>query len=200
MTILVVASRNAGKIAEIRRLLDDVGLEIELKSVAEFDLPDVEETGDSFEANALLKARTIAVATGYPAIADDSGLAVDALDGAPGIFSARWSGSHGNDRANISKLLDDLRDVPAGNRNGRFIAAISLVLPNGEEITARGELPGTIRFEAIGENGFGYDPIFQPEGETRTLAQMAPAEKDAISHRARALRDLAPKIGPFIHG
>ncbi|MEY4163538.1 MAG: dITP/XTP pyrophosphatase, partial [Actinomycetota bacterium] len=98
MTILVVASRNAGKIAEIRRLLDDVGLEIELKSVAEFDLPDVEETGDSFEANALLKARTIAVATGYPAIADDSGLAVDALDGAPGIFSARWSGSHGNDR------------------------------------------------------------------------------------------------------
>ncbi|MEY3430678.1 MAG: hypothetical protein RJB30_610 [Actinomycetota bacterium] len=200
MTILVVASRNAGKIAEIRRLLDDVGLEIELKSVAEFDLPDVEETGDSFEANALLKARTIAVATGYPAIADDSGLAVDALDGAPGIFSARWSGSHGNDRANIAKLLDDLRDVPVGNRNGRFIAAISLVLPNGEEITARGELPGTIRFEAIGENGFGYDPIFQPEGETRTLAQMAPAEKDAISHRARALRDLAPKIGPFIHG
>lgn len=198
MKILVVASRNKGKIAEINRLIDAAKLEIELRSVAEFDLPDVEETGASFEENALLKARTIARATGHPAIADDSGLAVDALNGAPGIYSARWSGVHGDDGANISKLLSDINEVPAEKRTGRFVAVIALALPSGKEMTTRGELPGTIRFEPAGSNGFGYDPIFQPEGDTRTLAEMAPEAKDAISHRARALRELAPKIGSFL--
>lgn len=199
MTILVVASRNRGKIGEIQRLLDTEKLKFELQSVADFKLPDVEETGDSFEANALLKARTIASATGFPAIADDSGLAVDALGGAPGIYSARWSGAHGDDRANIEKLLKDLVNVSAEMRSGRFIAVVVIALPNGESISARGELPGMIRFEASGVNGFGYDPIFEPIGESRTLAQMAPEEKDAISHRARALHELAPKIAAFLN-
>jgi XTP/dITP diphosphohydrolase len=199
VTILVVASRNRGKIGEIQRLLDSEKLKVEIKSVADFKLPDVEETGDSFEANALLKARTIASATGFPAIADDSGLAVDALGGAPGIYSARWSGAHGDDRANIEKLLKDLVNVSAEMRSGRFIAVVVIALPNGESISARGELPGMIRFEASGVNGFGYDPIFEPIGESRTLAQMAPEEKDAISHRARALHELAPKIAAFLN-
>lgn len=197
---LVVATRNKGKVAEIERILGEVGAPIRLRSVAEFDLGDVEETGDTFEANALLKAATIARATGLPALADDSGLSVDALGGKPGIYSARWAGEHGNDSANIAKLLGDLAAVPEGKRKASFIAVIAVALPDGANILARGELEGQIRFQPDGANGFGYDPIFQPEGETRTLGQMRPDEKDAISHRARALHELAPKIGAFISG
>lgn len=197
---LVVATRNQGKVAEIERILSDVGASIKLRSVAEFNLGDVEETGDSFEANALLKAETIARATRLPALADDSGLAVDALGGKPGIYSARWAGEHGNDSANITKLLGELAAVPEGQRRARFVAVVAVALPSGAHILARGEIAGQIRFQPEGANGFGYDPIFQPEGDTRTFGQMRPDEKDAISHRARALLELAPKIGPFISG
>ena len=197
---LVVATRNKGKVAEIQRILAEVGAEIRLLSVSDFDIGEVEETGETFEANALLKAATIARATGLPALADDSGLSVQALDGKPGIYSARWAGEHGNDFANVTKLLNDLQSVPESKRQASFIAVIALALPSGEHILARGELAGQIRFQAAGSNGFGYDPIFQPEGDTRTLGQMRPDEKDAISHRARALRELAPKIGTFISG
>ena len=197
-TELVVATRNQGKIAEIDRLLSSQLLDIKLRSVAEFELADVEETGDSFEANALLKAHTIARATGRAAIADDSGIAVDYLGGAPGIFSARWAGKHGDDRANIEKLLTELIGVKTSDRTARFVAVIALVRPDGAELVKRGELPGLVRNEPAGVNGFGYDPIFQPEGDSRTLAQMEPAEKDAISHRARALRAITPLIAQFL--
>ena len=195
---LVLATRNQGKIAEMQRLLDSLSSEIQVRSSSEFNLDDVEETGSTFEENALLKARTIARATGFPALADDSGLCVDVLGGAPGIFSARWAGTHGDDQANIEKLLGDLRKIPSDQRSAKFVCVIALALPNGESEVVRGELKGEIRFEPSGTNGFGYDPIFQPLGHQRTLAEMEPEEKDSISHRGFALREIAPRIAPFI--
>lgn len=197
---LVVATRNQGKIAEIERIFDSARLGISVLSVADFDLPEIEETGDSFEANALLKAREVARATGHFALADDSGLTVDALDGAPGIYSARWSGRHGDDQANIEKLLADLREIPESEREAAFVSVIAVSRPDGSAITMRGEVRGSLTFTPRGVNGFGYDPIFIPEGEVRTFAEMAPEEKDLISHRARALNAIAPKIGTFISG
>lgn len=197
-TTLVLATRNKGKIAEMQRLLDNSELKITVRSAEEFDLEDVEETGSTFEENASLKAVTIARATGFPALADDSGLCVDALDGAPGIFSARWSGVHGDDEANIDRLLEQLSEIPQDRRSARFVCVISLALPDGTTQIVRGELPGSIRFQRAGRNGFGYDPIFQPEGERQTLAEMSPEKKDEISHRGRALRDIAPRILPFL--
>jgi XTP/dITP diphosphohydrolase len=197
---LVVATRNNGKIAEVERLLAEHAPHIKLRSVADFDLPDVEETGQSFEENALLKALAIAKQTGLPALADDSGIAIDALNGAPGIYSARWAGVHGDDAANIEKVLQQLSDVPEGNRGGRFVCVIALATPEGKTLTVRGELLGTIRRAPLGEYGFGYDPIFQPEGFDVTSAQLSPTQKDAISHRGKALREIAPKIQPFIGG
>ena len=195
---LVLATRNQGKIAEMQRLLDSLSSEIQVRSSFEFNLGDVEETGSTFEENALLKATTIARATGFPALADDSGLCVDVLGGAPGIFSARWAGTHGDDQANIEKLLGDLRKIPSEQRSAKFVCVIALALPNGESEVVRGELNGEIRFEPSGTNGFGYDPIFQPLGHQRTLAEMEPEEKDSISHRGFALREIAPRIAPFI--
>lgn len=203
MPILVVATRNQGKIAEIARILgvnSKIGGEIEIRSVAEFDLPDVEETGATFEANALLKAETIARATGLAAIADDSGLSVDALGGAPGVFSARYAGQHGDDAANIEKLLFEMRELPEVARKAKFVAVLALVKPDGSALMARGELEGVIAFARSGEFGFGYDPIFKPEGSARTLGEFTPAEKDAISHRGIALREIAPKIPVFLAG
>ena len=205
MTTLVIATRNRGKIAEIDRILNlsdgshsgALAGKIEIKSVAEFDLADIEETGSTFEENALLKALTVARATGLPALADDSGLAVDALGGAPGIYSARYSGVHGDDAANIEKLLKVLSDK-ALDRAARFVAVIAIAKPDGSHIMARGELLGTIAASRRGENGFGYDPIFIPVGSERTLGEHLPKEKDAISHRARALAEIAPRVSTFL--
>ena len=198
MSTLVLATRNRGKIAEMQRLLDSFSLSIAVRSSSEFEVDDVEETGDTFEENALIKATTIARVTGLPAIADDSGLCIDALGGAPGIYSARWAGTHGDDLANIRKVLEQLSNVPSSKRSARFICVIALALPDGRSEVVRGELPGEIRRESAGSNGFGYDPIFQPTGFLQTLAEMTPEAKDEISHRARALREIAPKIAPFI--
>lgn len=198
--MLVLATRNRGKVKEVERVLQQHAAHITLKSVADFDIDDVEETGTSFEENALLKAATIAETTGLPALADDSGIAIDALNGAPGIFSARWAGKHGDDAANMAKVLQQLENTADPQRGAAFVCVIALAQPNGKSITVRGELRGFVRREPIGEFGFGYDPIFQPEGFDITTAQMSPEQKDAISHRGIALREIAPKIQPFLLG
>jgi XTP/dITP diphosphohydrolase len=193
---LVLATRNQGKITEFRRILDALapGV-IELIGVDQFpDLIDVEETGLTFEENSLLKARYTSHATGLPAIADDSGLCVDALNGDPGIFSARWAGEHGNDRANLEKVLDQLKDVPDSKRTAHFMCVASLVLPDGRHQIAEGRFGGHILHAPVGENGFGYDPIFQPSGMSISSAQMSPEEKDLLSHRGKSLRALAPHV------
>jgi XTP/dITP diphosphohydrolase len=190
---VVLATRNAGKIAELNRILADVGGRVEIVGLEAFpDAPDVPETGLTFADNALLKARAIAACTGLPAVSDDSGLAVDALHGMPGVLSARWAGSHGADDANLDLLLGQLADV--GERGAAFVCVAALALPGGAEWTATGVLAGTLIRDRRGVNGFGYDPIFVPEGLATTTAELAPAEKDAISHRGRAFRAIAPLI------
>lgn len=195
---LLVASRNPKKLAELRRVLEHAGVSglqvISLDEVAPFD--EAPETGTTFEANALAKARDGYTATGLPCVADDSGLAVDALNGMPGVLSARWSGVHGDDAANTALLLAQLRDVPDGRRGAAFVSACALVWGPGEdsEVVMRGEWPGTIAREARGDRGFGYDPVFIPDGDNRTAAQRDPGEKDAESHRGRALALLLPTL------
>ena len=193
---LVLATRNQGKITEFRRILDALAPgEIELIGVDQFpDLIDVDETGSTFEENALLKARYTSQATGLPAIADDSGLCVDALNGDPGIFSARWAGSHGNDQANLEKVLEQLRDVADKNRTAHFMCVASLVLPDGRVYVTQGRFDGHILHAPVGESGFGYDPIFQPLGFGISSAQMSAEEKDLLSHRGKSLRSLAPHV------
>jgi XTP/dITP diphosphohydrolase len=193
---LVLATRNQGKITEFRRILDALAPgAIELIGVDQFpDLVDVDETGSTFEENSLLKARYTCKATGLPAIADDSGLCVDALNGDPGIFSARWAGTHGNDQANLEKVLDQLKDVPDEKRTARFMCVASLVLPDGREQVAEGRFEGHILHAPVGENGFGYDPIFQPLGLSISSAQMSAEEKDLVSHRGKSLRSIAPHV------
>ena len=198
MTELVLATRNKGKIAEVQRLLSQHAAHINLRSVADFSLDDVEETGTTFEENALLKAVTIARQTGLPALADDSGISIDALDGAPGVYSAHWSGVHGDDAANIAKVLTELEGVSDTDRGAQFVCVIALALPDGRHLMVRGEVEGIVRHEPVGDYGFGYDPIFQPDGFEITTAQMDPETKDSISHRGKALREIAPKIAPFI--
>jgi XTP/dITP diphosphohydrolase len=191
---VVLATRNVGKIAELNRILADVGGGVEIVGLESFpDAPDVPETGLTFADNALLKARAIADCTGLPAVADDSGLAADALHGMPGVLSARWAGKHGDDVANLELLLGQLADV--SERGAAFVCVAALVLPGGSgEWTATGVLAGTLTRAKRGSNGFGYDPIFVPEGLPVTTAELAPAEKDAISHRGRAFRAIAPLI------
>ncbi len=193
---LLLATRNQGKIVEFRRILDALAPgEIELVGLEVFpDLHDVDETGKTFQENALLKAREMSEATGLPAIADDSGLCVDALNGDPGIFSARWAGEHGNDKANLEKVLEQLKDVPDGERTGYFICVAALYLPDGRTHCEEGRFLGTILRSPVGENGFGYDPIFQPEGLSISSAEMSSEEKDAMSHRGKALRAIAPHV------
>jgi XTP/dITP diphosphohydrolase len=190
----VLATRNAGKIAELGRILADVGGGVEIVGLESFpDAPDVPETGLTFADNALLKARAIAACTGRPAVSDDSGLAVDALHGMPGVLSARWAGRHGDDTANLELLLGQLADVD--KRGAAFVCVAALALPDGGgEWTATGVLAGTLTRAPRGGNGFGYDPIFVPEGLSVTTAELAPSEKDAISHRGRAFRAIAPLI------
>jgi XTP/dITP diphosphohydrolase len=200
MTTLVLATRNPHKVVELRRILAEVGLDgVELRGLDAFPgVPDVPETGVTFADNAALKAAAVAEATGLAAVADDSGLCVDVLGGAPGVFSARWSGVHGDDRANLELLLGQLRDVPDAHRGAHFGCAAVAVLPGGRRLIAEGRLVGTLTRQPRGSNGFGYDPIFLPEGGIRTTAELAPADKDAISHRGRAFRALAELLRPAL--
>ncbi|HKN54761.1 MAG TPA: RdgB/HAM1 family non-canonical purine NTP pyrophosphatase [Amycolatopsis sp.] len=193
---LLLATRNAKKLGELRRILDAEGVTgIEVLGLADVDeFPEAPETAPDFEGNAVAKARDAVAATGLPAIADDSGIAVDALNGMPGVLSARWSGRHGDDDANLDLVLGQLADVPDERRGAAFVCAAALVLPDGTETVVRGEWRGSLIRERRGTNGFGYDPIFLPEGESRTSAQMDPSEKDALSHRGRALRALLPAL------
>lgn len=193
---LVLATRNQGKITEFRRILDELAPgQIELIGVDQFpDLVDVDETGSTFEENSLLKSRYTCLATGLPAIADDSGLCVDFLNGDPGIFSARWAGNHGDDQANIEKLLEQLKGVPDNKRTAHFKCVASLVLPDGREQVAEGRFEGHILHAPVGDNGFGYDPIFQPLGLSISSAQMSAQEKDLVSHRGKSLRSIAPHV------
>jgi XTP/dITP diphosphohydrolase len=195
MTRLILATRNAGKITELRAILADAGLPHELVGADAYpDVPDVKETGVTFAENALLKAHALARATGLPAVADDSGLCVDVLGGAPGIFSARWSGRHGDDKANLELLLAQLSDIDDAHRAAHFACAAALALPDGTERVVEGRLRGSLRHAPVGENGFGYDPILQPDGESRTCAELTPEEKNAISHRGKAFRALVPVV------
>jgi XTP/dITP diphosphohydrolase len=212
---IVLATRNPGKIAELRRILRQYPGSIppggqrppgvEVVGLEEFpDAPDVPETELTFAGNALLKARAIAAHTGLPVISDDSGLCVDALNGMPGVLSARWSGRFGDgtpdkDRANLQLVLDQLSDVAAEHRGAHFSCVAALVLPEGEEHLVEGRMDGRIIEAPRGDGGFGYDPIFVAEGDTRTSAELTADEKDAISHRGKALRALAqvlPGLAP----
>ena len=198
---VVLATRNQHKVDELRRILSTVGLDVELVGTEQFpDLPDVAETGSSFAANALLKARDVAQRTGHVAIADDSGLSVDALNGMPGIFSARWSGRHGDDRANLELVLAQMEDVPDTRRGAAFHCAAAVVTPAGDERVVEGVLEGSLIREPRGRNGFGYDPIFAPRGYVLTTAELTPHEKDAISHRGQAFRALAPVLDELLTG
>jgi XTP/dITP diphosphohydrolase len=196
VTDLLLATRNAHKLAELGRILAAEGLTgltvIGLADVPEF--PEEPETAATFEGNALAKARDAVAATGLPAIADDSGIAVDALNGMPGVLSARWAGLARDDAANLRLLLEQLADVPDDRRGGAFVCAAALVTAGGEETVVRGEWPGTIVRAPRGANGFGYDPIFVPEGHDVTSAELPSAEKDRLSHRGRALRLLLPTL------
>lgn len=193
---LLLATRNQGKVVEFKRILDALAPgEIELIGLNQFpELNDVDETGSTFEENALLKAGEMSIATGLPAIADDSGLCVAALDGAPGIYSARWAGEHGNDRANLEKVLEQLQDVPDGARGAYFICVAALHLPDGRTHCEEGRFYGEILRAPVGENGFGYDPIFRPMGMDISSAQMSAEAKDEVSHRGKALRAIAPFV------
>ena len=196
---VVLATRNAHKVVELRRILDDAGVAVELVGIDAFDgVPEVAETGATFAENALLKAHAVAAATGLPAVADDSGLCVDVLGGMPGVFSARWAGGHGDDVANLQLLLAQLRDVPSDRRSAHFACAAALALPAGIERVVEGRLDGEIIDSPRGSNGFGYDPIFVPDGECRTTAEMAAVEKDAVSHRGRAFRALSDAIRDLV--
>jgi XTP/dITP diphosphohydrolase len=196
---LVLATRNAGKVAELRQILDGVsapdGSPVELVGMDAFpEVADVVETGVTFAENALLKAHAVAQATGLPAIADDSGLAVDVLGGSPGVFSARWSGRHGDDRANLELLLAQLGDVPVEHRGAHFACAAAFARPDGKEHVVHGRLRGTLASVPRGTNGFGYDPILVPDADTRTCAELTATEKNAISHRGQAFRALAAEL------
>jgi XTP/dITP diphosphohydrolase len=196
---LVLATANPGKLPELARILAAGSVGVDLAGLAEFPgAPDVAETEPTFSGNALLKARAIAAFTGLPAVADDSGLCADALNGMPGVLSARWSGRHGDDAANLRLLLGQLSDAPDERRGAYFLCAAALVLPSGREHVTEGRLRGRLTREPRGSNGFGYDPIFVPDGETRTTAEMTPAQKDAISHRGRAFRALAPVVAALV--
>lgn len=194
MTLQVVlATRNTHKVMEVQRIINTLCDDVEVLDLSSWpDAPDVVEDGATFAANALLKARALAVHTGLPTIADDSGICVDALNGMPGIFSARWAGAHGQDGANLQLLLDQIADVPDNRRQAHFLCAVALATPDGIERVVEGIMEGEVIRQPRGVDGFGYDPIFQPHGFDKTSAELAPEEKDAISHRGQALRAFVP--------
>ena len=200
MRKLVLATQNNGKIKEFERLLAEFVSDVQVLGLRDFpDMPDIAETGESFIENSLLKARGICEFTQLPTLADDSGLCIDYLNGDPGIYSARWSGVHGDDAANISKVLLQLEGVPQSERSAQFVCEVALVFPvghlhQGRELIESGKLSGFITLSPRGTAGFGYDPIFQPVGTKLTLGEFAHGEKDKISHRGIAMRDIAPRI------
>lgn len=207
--IICAASNNAGKLKELRRILERMGHQV--KSLRDLGITlDPEETGTTFAENARIKAEAFCKASGLPTVADDSGLCVDALQGAPGVYSARYAGRHGDDAANNAKLLREMANVPADQRSAKFVSAICFMLPGGRTLEVAGECPGTISFAETGTNGFGYDPLFVPDriglpdGTTaentarRSYAELADAEKDAISHRGRAMEKLEEELPAFL--
>ncbi len=197
MTRVVLATRNAHKVEELRAILADVCAELDLEIVGATEVeeaPDVVEDGVTFEDNARLKAEALAAHTGLPALADDSGLAVDILGGAPGIFSARGAGRHGDARANLELLLAQLDDVRDEHRGAAFVCSAVLAPPDGTVRATEGRMPGRLAREPRGGNGFGYDPVLVVEGDTRSAAELSPAQKNAISHRGKAFRAMVPHL------
>jgi XTP/dITP diphosphohydrolase len=191
---VLLATRNRKKLIELQRILDGTlgAHQIALLGLDDVEpFPELPETGLTFAENALIKAREAGRRTELPAVADDSGLAVDALNGMPGVFSARWAGRHGDDRANLELLLAQLSDVPDESRQASFVCAVALVLPGGKEHLVEGRQAGRLLRAPRGEGGFGYDPIFLGDGQERTNAELTPQEKDAVSHRGKALRELS---------
>ena len=200
---LVLATHNAHKVGELRAILAPVLPGLDPASVVgarDVGAPEPVEDGLTFTENALIKARALAQFTGLPAVADDSGLAVDVLGGAPGIFSARWAGRHGDDAANLALLLAQLADIDEPHRGARFVCAAALVTPDGFEHVETGTLEGVLATEPRGEGGFGYDPILVPTGDTRSCAELTPQEKNAISHRGTAFRALVPTLVRVLGG
>jgi XTP/dITP diphosphohydrolase len=198
---VVLATRNQHKVTELRRILAEAGLAVELVDLDALPpVPEVAETGLTFEENALLKAVAVAGVTRLPAVADDSGICVDALAGMPGVFSARWAGRHGDDRANLDLLLAQVADVPDDRRGAHFACAAALSVPGGAHRVVEGRVLGSLARAPRGTGGFGYDPIFVPDGDSRTMAELAPVEKDAISHRGRAFRALVPSLRELVGG
>ncbi|MBO1679546.1 XTP/dITP diphosphatase [Bittarella massiliensis (ex Durand et al. 2017)] len=193
---LLIATNNDKKVREFHRILEPCGVEcVSLKEAG--ICQEIEETGATFEENSRIKAQTICDLTGLPAVADDSGLAVDCLDGAPGVYSARYAGENATDDENVDKLLAALKDVPDEGRTARFVSVITIVFPDGRSFHTRGECAGQIAHQRIGYNGFGYDPIFQV-GEGRSFASIPPEEKDAMSHRGKALRLFAEELKKYL--
>lgn len=200
---LVLATHNQHKVGELRAILSAAmpGLAPEaVVGARDVGAPEPVEDGVTFEENALLKARALAAFTGLPAVADDSGLSVDVLGGAPGIFSARWAGRHGDDAANLDLLLAQLADIKDPHRGARFVCAAALVTPDGHEHVETGALVGTLAHAPRGAGGFGYDPVLVPLGDDRTCAELTPEEKNAISHRGQAFRALAPAVVEVLRG
>ncbi len=196
--LLILATHNEHKVGELRNILQPLlpGLDPQrVVSAAAFDLPEPIEDEVTFAGNALIKARVLAQATGILTVADDAGLCVDVLGGAPGVFSARWAGHHGDDLGNLNLLINQLADVPDEHRGAAFHCAAAMVTPDGREVVREGQMRGTLLRTPRGENGFGYDPIFVPEGLTVSASELSSSQKDAISHRGRAFRALAPNIG-----
>lgn len=191
----LIATHNMKKRDEVYRILSPLGIDVNTSEQLGIEITDVDETGETFYENALLKAQSGCRESGLPCVADDSGLAVDYLVGAPGVYSARFAGCHGDDEANNQKLLKLMTDVPVEERTGRYVSVVCCVFPNGDIISARGECEGVIGFEPVGNGGFGYDPLFVM-GE-KTMAQLTAEEKDAVSHRGKALRILAEKLKEY---
>jgi XTP/dITP diphosphohydrolase len=195
MSIVVVATHNAKKAAELHRVLAAAGIDAEVKGLDELPAyPEPAETERTFEGNALIKARAAVAATGQIAVADDSGIAVDLLNGMPGVRSARWSGPDATDKRNLDLLIAQLADTQEADRTAQFVCAMALVTPDGQEHLVRGVMPGRLVLTPRGSNGFGYDPIFVADGNSVTNAELTPAEKDAISHRGQAVRAIVPLL------
>lgn len=194
MERVILASRNKGKLREICAILEKFGMETVSRDDAGLPTFEVEETGETFEENSFIKAKAISDLTHAITIADDSGLEVDALNGAPGVYSARYAGEGCTPADNNEKLLRELQDVPEGKRGAAFVSVITMLFPNGEQLVARGECRGRIALELRGEGGFGYDPLFIPDGESRSFGEMSADEKNRISHRARSLQILEKMI------
>ena len=202
MNTYIIATHNQKKLKELSRILLPLGIEAVTAEAAGFSLTEAEETGSTFEENAYIKAASACRETGLPAVADDSGLMVEALDGAPGVYSARYAGEGATDADRNEKLLREMAAVPPEKRGAKFVSAVCCVFPDGSTVCARGECPGSIGFAPAGEDGFGYDPLFIVAdglpGAGRTYAELTPEEKDAVSHRGNALRLFGERLAAYL--